>query len=110
LKGTRSTAKKKAIQFVFPLSTGYEVEFEFTPKRFEGMDHLTQALIGEILLPKLKTMGLKKAFNHIQKEIEHTVCQLPVPAKDLLLSYLIWQAVIEKYGQLEKAIRRKKPQ
>ena len=102
-------AKSKPIKFVFPLSTGYEVEFEFTPHRFEGMDHLTQALIGELLLPRLKTMDWKKAVGEVQTEIAHAVIRLPAPAKDLLLSHLIWQAFIEKYGQVEKKIRGKKP-
>ena len=102
-------AKSKAIKFVFPLSTGYEVEFKFTD-RLDGMDHLTQALIGELLLPKLKTMDWKKAVDEVQTEIAHAVIQLPAPAKDLLLSHLIWQAFVEKYGQVEKEIRGKKSQ
>ena len=102
-------AKPKPIKFVFPLNTGYEVEFKFTD-RLDGMDHLTQALIGELLLPKLKTMDWKKAAKEVQEEIAHAVIQLPAPAKDLLLSHLIWKAFIENYGQVEKKFRGKKSQ
>jgi hypothetical protein len=102
------TSKPNA--FVITLRTGYEVEFKVTDHRIEGMDHLTQALIGEILLPKLKTMDWKKAVDEVQTEIAQVVTQLPAPAKDLLLSHLIWQALIEQYGQVEKEIREKKPQ
>lgn len=86
------------------LSSGYDVQIDFG--RFDkDMEHLTNALIGEIFLPALKKGNLKKAAQQLQHEIITACEKMSSKTKSALLTTIMWHRVCEKHSKLMKMLR-----
>lgn len=83
------------------LSTGYEIPIDFG-KFDEDINHLTNALIGELLLPNIKKYGIKKAAKILQTEILDTCETLESKTKTSLLSTIMWHLICIKHNRLMK--------
>jgi len=103
--GKKREKKEKEIIAIFHLSTGYEVPIELKNDRLEGIEHLTQALFGEIGLPALKQGEQENIANILTKEITDCVQKLSDREKNVLLSTIIWEFFIEKWKEIEKKVQ-----
>ena len=81
------------------LSTGYEIQVDFS--RFDkDIDHLTNALMGDVLTPNIKKYGMKKAQKILQTEIIDICENLENKTKTALLSTIIWHLICIKLNRL----------
>lgn len=102
----KNVDKGNAVLAVLELSTGYEVPIEMRGFKLDGFDHLTKALIGEIVFPAIKQHGHKKAFEVLASEILDCVEKLSEKQKTALLGAFIWKSVTKKWDELEEAARK----
>ena len=89
------------------LSTGYKIPIDYN-KFDKDMDHLTNALIGEVFVPNTKNLGIKKATRVLQDEIVDFCEKLSSKSKTALLSTIIWNVVCKKHNKIMKSIKVKK--
>lgn len=99
--GKRKKNNGKELIAVFQLSTGYKVPIEAEEVLEQGVDHLANALIGEIAMPALKEGGgAKRVGGALEKEIAECVGKLTAMEKEALLRGLIWQLTLSKWSEL----------
>jgi len=110
-KAKRKDKKEKTgtkVLAVLRLSTGYEIPFEPYDVKPGGIEHLTKALIGEIVFPAIKEHGHSKALEVLAAEILDSVERLSEKEKTALLGAFIWELVQDKWKQLEELAGKSK--
>jgi len=98
----KGDGRAKELLAVFRLSTGYKVPIYSAEAMGESMDHLTNALIGEMALSAAREVGWDKALDSLVSEILDCVLRLSEQEKNNLLREIVFQSVGKRWSELEK--------
>ena len=90
---------------VFRLRTGYEVPVMPENLISEDVEHLVNALLGEVMLAAAKQGDSWEAgMDALAEEVTRCVVALTDAEKDALLLDMIWHYLRERWKQLEKRV------
>jgi hypothetical protein len=98
----KADGRAKELLAVFRLSTGYTVPIYSAEAMGESMDHLTNALIGEMALSAAREVGWDKALDSLVSEILDCVLRLGEQEKNNLLREIVFQSVYRRWSELEE--------
>ena len=92
----------------FRLGTGYEVPIDLRRAFSEGIDHLGNAIVGEIMMPAFKRGGsLEEIRRAALVEIDACVKRLSDEERISVLVHLIAEITHEKWAKAEIDVRHK---
>jgi hypothetical protein len=91
------------------LETGYEVPVRFTARLSRNLEHLGNALIGEIVFPAMRRAPGYEPWNHLISEVCALVKRLEDADRRVLLALLVldlvgrnWDALITRNSHKEE--------